>query len=94
MAHAAGPAADRMTRGTIPPQMLSRVVVIAAIAASSVAGTGARSGTQQAAGNPGPVVRYVANSGMLVAVGGRRFLIDAPIRDGIPPYATSASAER
>lgn len=39
-------------------------------------------------------VRYVANSGMLVDAGGRRFLIDAPIRDGIPPYATSASAER
>ena len=39
-------------------------------------------------------VRYVANSGMLVTVAGRRFLIDAPIRDGIPPYATSSAAER
>jgi L-ascorbate metabolism protein UlaG (beta-lactamase superfamily) len=41
-----------------------------------------------------PDVRYVANSGMLVTVSGRRFLIDAPIRDGISPYATSSAAER
>jgi L-ascorbate metabolism protein UlaG (beta-lactamase superfamily) len=39
-------------------------------------------------------VRYVANSGMLVTVSGRRFLIDAPIREGLPPYATSSAAER
>jgi L-ascorbate metabolism protein UlaG (beta-lactamase superfamily) len=39
-------------------------------------------------------VRYVANSGMLVTVDGRRFLIDAPIREGIPPYATSPAEER
>jgi L-ascorbate metabolism protein UlaG (beta-lactamase superfamily) len=39
-------------------------------------------------------VRYVANSGMLIAISGRRFLIDAPIRDGIPPYATSSADER
>lgn len=39
-------------------------------------------------------IRYVANSGMLVVVSGRRFLIDAPIRDGLPPYATSPPAER
>jgi L-ascorbate metabolism protein UlaG (beta-lactamase superfamily) len=39
-------------------------------------------------------IRYVANAGMLVAVGDRRFLIDAPIRDGIPPYATPTAAER
>jgi L-ascorbate metabolism protein UlaG (beta-lactamase superfamily) len=42
----------------------------------------------------GTDVRYVANAGMLVAAGGRRFLIDAPIRDGIPPYATSSAEER
>jgi glyoxylase-like metal-dependent hydrolase (beta-lactamase superfamily II) len=41
-----------------------------------------------------PDVRYVANSGMLVMVSGRRFLIDAPIRVGIPPYATSSAEER
>ena len=41
-----------------------------------------------------PALRYVANAGMLVTVQGRRFLIDAPIRDGIAPYATSPAAER
>ena len=35
---------------------------------------------------PATDVRYVANSGMLVTASGRRFLIDAPIRDGIAPY--------
>ena len=39
-------------------------------------------------------VRYVANSGMLVTASGRRFLIDAPIREGLAPYATSPAAER
>jgi L-ascorbate metabolism protein UlaG (beta-lactamase superfamily) len=38
--------------------------------------------------------RYVANSGMLVSIAGAKFLIDAPIRDGIAPYATSSPAER
>lgn len=42
----------------------------------------------------GPELRYVANAGMLVKVSGRRFLIDAPIREGIPPYATSPAHER
>jgi L-ascorbate metabolism protein UlaG (beta-lactamase superfamily) len=39
-------------------------------------------------------LRYVANAGMLVALEGRRFLIDAPTRDGIPPYTTSPAEER
>lgn len=39
-------------------------------------------------------IRYVANSGMLVDTAGRRFLIDAPIREGIAPYATSTADER
>lgn len=39
-------------------------------------------------------VRYVANAGMLVAVEGRQFLIDAPIREGIAPFPTSAADER
>ena len=42
----------------------------------------------------GPQIHYVANSGMLVTVSGRRFLIDAPIRDGIPPYPVSSPEER
>ncbi|HEX6211619.1 MAG TPA: MBL fold metallo-hydrolase [Methylomirabilota bacterium] len=41
-----------------------------------------------------PEVRYVANAGMLVAIGEQRVLIDAPIREGIPPYATSPPDER
>ena len=48
----------------------------------------------QASVNTSLNVRYVANSGMLVTVAGRRFLIDAPIRDGIAPYAVSTAAER
>jgi L-ascorbate metabolism protein UlaG (beta-lactamase superfamily) len=36
----------------------------------------------------------VANAGVLVTIGDAQVLIDAPIRDGIPPYATSSSAER
>lgn len=43
---------------------------------------------------PAPEIRYVANSGMLVTVSDRRFLIDAPLRDGLPPYATSSPEER
>ena len=41
-----------------------------------------------------PQVRYVANAGMLVTVEQRRFLIDAPIRNGIAPYPTSPPDER
>jgi L-ascorbate metabolism protein UlaG (beta-lactamase superfamily) len=39
-------------------------------------------------------IHYVANAGVLVRIGDARFLIDAPIRDGIPPYATSDAATR
>lgn len=39
-------------------------------------------------------IRYVANSGMLVSVAGRRLLVDAPIREGIAPYAVSSDSER
>jgi L-ascorbate metabolism protein UlaG (beta-lactamase superfamily) len=38
--------------------------------------------------------RYVANAGWLLTVEGARFLVDAPIRAGIPPYATSPAEER
>ena len=44
--------------------------------------------------SPTVEVRYVANSGMLVTMSARRFLIDAPIREGIAPYATSSPEER
>ena len=39
-------------------------------------------------------LRYVANAGMLLSLEGRKFLIDAPIREGITPYATSPENER
>lgn len=39
-------------------------------------------------------VRYVANAGVLVEMAGARVLIDAPVREGIPPYATSSPDER
>lgn len=53
-----------------------------------------RPGEGPASGAAAAAVRYVANSGMLVTVSGRRFLIDGPIREGIAPYATSPAAER
>ena len=44
---------------------------------------------------PGPLqVRYVANAGVMLTLDGQKVLIDAPIRDGIEPYATSAPDER
>ena len=42
----------------------------------------------------GTAVRYVANAGMLVTVDGHDLLIDAPIREGIRPYPTSAPDDR
>lgn len=39
-------------------------------------------------------LRYVANAGVLLSVGPAQVLIDAPIRDGIAPYATSDRDER
>jgi L-ascorbate metabolism protein UlaG (beta-lactamase superfamily) len=39
-------------------------------------------------------LRYVANAGVLLTTGGVRFLIDAPVREGIPPYATGSRDER
>ena len=47
-----------------------------------------------AQGGAGLDVRYVANAGVMVTIDGRKFLIDAPIRDGITPYATSSAEER
>jgi len=62
------------------------LVTMAVIAAAS--GIGA----QRA--NEAVTVRYVANAGALVTLDARTVLIDAPIRDGIPPYATSPVGER
>jgi L-ascorbate metabolism protein UlaG (beta-lactamase superfamily) len=65
------------------------VVLLSVVSASASAISQAKAETKTP-----PEVRYVANSGMLVTVSGLRFLIDAPIRDGIPPYATSSAEER
>lgn len=65
--------------------MPNRTIALATLVLSSIVGQGRSLQVE---------VRYIANSGMLVTVSDRRFLIDAPIRDGIPPYATSSSQER
>jgi L-ascorbate metabolism protein UlaG (beta-lactamase superfamily) len=39
-------------------------------------------------------VRYIANAGVLFETKNRSFLIDSPIREGIPPYATPTEAQR
>lgn len=71
--------------------MLNYLAVALSLLVDSPSVAGASAVTQA---DPSPEVRYVANAGMLVTVAGRRFLIDAPIRDGLPPYATSSPAER
>jgi L-ascorbate metabolism protein UlaG (beta-lactamase superfamily) len=72
--------------------MLARAVAVASLALATLQPQGPPAGRDVGAGIPR--IRYVANSGMLVETAGRRFLIDAPIRDGIAPYATSSVAER
>jgi L-ascorbate metabolism protein UlaG (beta-lactamase superfamily) len=71
--------------------MLNCLAVALSMLLDSPSVAGASSASQV---DPSPEVRYVANSGILVTISGRRFLIDAPIRDGIPPYATSSAGER
>jgi len=45
--------------------------------------------SQSAAAPPAPcAVRYVANAGVLFETGTSKVLIDAPIRESIPPYAS------
>ena len=43
---------------------------------------------------PAIALRYVANAGVLISIAGTDVLIDAPIREGIAPYATSDADER
>ena len=69
-----------------------RVRLTFGVLAATLAGTSSMGG-QTPVPSP-PAIRYVANAGVLVTVEGHRFLIDAPIRDGIPPYATSPADER
>jgi L-ascorbate metabolism protein UlaG (beta-lactamase superfamily) len=76
--------------GTMTRRVASLLLLIALFAALPLGHAAeARDSAEE-----GPELRYVANAGMLVTVGRRRFLIDAPIRDGIAPYATSPAHER
>lgn len=44
---------------------------------------------------PAPLqIRYVANAGVMLTLDGQKVLIDAPIREGIEPYATPSADER
>ncbi len=44
--------------------------------------------SQSGSAPPAPcAVRYIANAGVLFETGASKFLIDAPIRESIPPYA-------
>jgi L-ascorbate metabolism protein UlaG (beta-lactamase superfamily) len=70
-----------------------RLICVLAAAGAVLGGGLSRAGVG-AAIQAAPALHYVANAGVLVTVEGRRFLIDAPIRDGIAPYATSPADER
>lgn len=58
-----------------------------ALAAIVWGGTGAR-------GQPQCAITHLANAGVLFESGPARFLIDAPLREGIPPYASPAPEVR
>jgi hypothetical protein len=70
------------------------LVFISLVSAGSESGQPGNSADALAPDIRTPQIRYIANSGMLVIMAGRRFLIDAPIQDGIAPYATSPADER
>ena len=73
---------------------LACVAVLCAFPTSSPTdSTSAQVGTA-ARRSPSISLRYIANAGVLLTISGVDILIDAPIRDGIPPYATSSPAER
>lgn len=65
--------------------MIRRIPALALAAA--VAAMAAPPGRAQTACS----ITYVANAGVLFESGTARFLIDAPIREGIPPYATPSA---
>jgi L-ascorbate metabolism protein UlaG (beta-lactamase superfamily) len=69
-------------------------IVVAVLAFASAWERAARAMAQAASPPAALALRYVANAGVLVTLGDVRVLIDAPIREGIPPYATSDAAER
>ena len=78
---------------------LDRALTGAALLAAACIGVGGSSAVQVSRTTVTPAsgtaaVRYVANAGVLVQAEGASFLIDAPIRDGLVPYATSPIDER
>ena len=78
---------------------LDRALTGAALLAAACIGVGGASAVQVSRTTVTPAsgraaVRYVANAGVLVEAEGASFLIDAPIRDGLVPYATSPIDER
>lgn len=75
-------------------QLCARVVVGAALLLGLVRPATPTGESDQDSARPLVEVRYVANAGVLLSIGGARILIDAPIREGIPPYATSSASER
>ena len=68
------------------------VGVAAVLTARGLAPTGRPSA--QSAVSLTASLRYVANAGVLLTIDGAVFLIDAPVRAGIPPYATNSEAEQ
>ena len=82
-----------MTRGRAPISIFIASVgaITSMIAVMTFASTSTSTSTSMSSA---VAVRYVANAGVLVTLDGAKVLIDAPIREGIPPYATSDAAER
>ena len=74
-----------MTTNNQPSNILTLVLLVSAATITAASSQ---------APSAGPQLRYVANAGMLLTLEGRKFLIDAPIREGIAPYATSPENER
>lgn len=72
---------------------LAALAIAAALTARGLAPTTGRSSAQSVV----PIVtalRYVANAGVLFSIDGATFLVDAPVRAGIPPYATNGAMEQ
>lgn len=69
-----------------PLRLLARVVPALALAAITSAAPDPRAGAQERCS-----ITQVANAGVVFESGPARFLIDAPIREGIPPYATPSA---
>jgi len=72
--------------------MLKRSLTVLSIGGLAWGAGAARTTAEQ--GQRPCVIHYVANAGVMFETDGTRFLIDAPIRDGIQPYATPTARQR